>query len=212
VPLSRAIVSDSLNFYCAPIQCLLWDFGDTLCDELSLWRISPEWMAVYKSFDDDSGIGAAWNLGILDLSEVVVKLSRRMSLSEAEIHKHLSRTDLFQFFPFTYAFFRARHLPQAIVTVNPAAFREMAEKLAFDEICDTIVVSGEEKNIDKGVLCEIALRRMTRACANENALLIDNKQANLDAWAARGGPGYLYTTDRVFERDVARGVQGLVQC
>ena len=46
------------------VQCLLWDFGDTLCDELSLWRASPEWMEIYRSFDD--GIGAAWSAGELD--------------------------------------------------------------------------------------------------------------------------------------------------
>ena len=101
-------------------------------------------------------------------------------------------------------------MPQAVVTVNPAAFRELANKLAFDEVTDSIVVSGEEKTIDKGVLCELALRRMPIACANECALLIDNKQSNLDAWAGHGGPGYLYTTDGIFERDVAAGIDGLI--
>ena len=191
------------------IECLLWDFGDTLCDELSLWRDSPLWMDVYRSFDEDDGIGAAWSLGELETHEVAAKLARRMPLSEAQILEHLSRTDLFQFFPFTYAFFRAHHLPQAVVTVNPASFRRMAERLAFDEVVDTIVVSGEERTIDKGVLCELALKRIAIACANEHALLIDNKQSNLDDWAARGGPGYLYTTDETFKRDVASGVDGL---
>ena len=126
------------------VQCLLWDFGDTLCDELSLWRTSPEWMEVYRSFDEQDGIGAAWSLGDLDTHEVAAKLAERMMLSEAEIHVHLSRTHLFEFFPFTYAFFRARHLPQAIVTVNPAQFRALARDLGFDEVTDTIVVSAEE--------------------------------------------------------------------
>ena len=133
-----------------------------------------------------------------------------MTLTESEIRAHLSRTDLFKFFPFTYAFFRARHLPQSIVTVNPAGFREMAQELALDEVTDTIVVSGEEKTIDKGVLCEIAIQRMPIACANEHALLIDNKQSNLDAWAERGGIGYLYTTDGAFKQNVADGIDGLV--
>ena len=152
------------------VQCLLWDFGDTLCDELSLWRVSPEWMEVYRSFNDEDGIGAAWSLGDLDTHEVVAKLAQRMTLNEVKIHAHLSRTDLFEFFPFTYAFFRARHLPQAVVTVNPAAFREMAQNLGFDEVTHTIVVSGEEKTIDKGVLCEFAIQRMPIVCANEQAL------------------------------------------
>ena len=102
------------------VQCLLWDFGDTLCDELSLWRVGPEWMEVYRSFDD--GLGAEWSLGDLDTRGFVAELAKRMPLTELEILAHLTRTDLFEFFPFTYSFFRARHRPQAIVTVNPALF------------------------------------------------------------------------------------------
>ena len=191
------------------IKCLLWDFGDTLCDELSLWRHSPEWMDVYRSFDEEDGLGAAWSLGYLDTHQIAETLAERMSLTEAEIRAHLSRTDLFEFFPFTYAFFRARHRPQAIVTVNPAQFRAMAEDLSFDEVTDTIVISAEERIIDKGVLCEIALQRMPLAIANERALLIDNKQANIDAWVRRGGSGYLYTTDSVFRRDIEAGIDAL---
>ena len=148
-------------------------------------------------------------MGALDTHEVVAKLAERMALTEAEIRAHLSRTDL-EFFPFTYAFFRARHLPQSVVTVNPASFREMAQDLAFDEVTDTVVISGEEKTVDKGELCEIAIHRMPIECANGHALLIDNKRSNLDAWTKRGGIGYLYTTDAAFERDVADGIDGLV--
>ena len=156
------------------VQCLLWDFGDTLCDELSLWRESPEWMAIYRSFDD--GIGAAWNLGDLDTQAFVTELAKRMPLSESEILAHLERTELFDFFPFTYAFFRNRHLPQAIVTVNPTFFTEVIEPAyALDEVTDTIIVSGEERTIDKGELCQRALDRMNLGCDPSQALLIDNK-------------------------------------
>jgi hypothetical protein len=192
------------------VQCLLWDFGDTLCDELSLWRTSPEWMEVYRSFDEKDGIGAAWSSGELDTREVAARLAQRMTLSEAEIHAHLSRTDLFEFFPFTYAFFRAHHLPQAIVTINPAQFRVMAQALALDAATDTIVVSAEEECTDKAALCAIALQRMPTVCPIDRALLIDNKQSNVDAWTRRGGIGYRYTTDSVFRRDVTDGVDGLV--
>ena len=33
------------------VECLLWDFGDTLCDERFIWSSGPAWMAVYESFD-----------------------------------------------------------------------------------------------------------------------------------------------------------------
>ena len=80
----------------------------------------------------------------------------------------------------------------------------------INEVTDTLVISGEEKTIDKGVLCDIAIRRMRSACRNEQALLIDNKQSNLDAWGKRGGVGYLYTTDGAFRRDVAGGIDRLI--
>lgn len=192
------------------VQCLLWDFGNTLCDELSLWRVGPEWMEVYRSFDDADGIGAAWSLGELDTEAVVARLAKRMPLTRDEIRAHLSRTDLFEFFPFTHGFYRARHLPQAIVTVNPAAFREMARELALDEAADAMVVSGEEGTIDKGALCDVALERMPVACGPDGALLIDDKRSNLEAWSARGGIGYLYTTDAQFQADVAGGIDALV--
>lgn len=193
-----------------PVECLLWDFGDTLCDERSLWRSTPEWMAVYRSFED--GLGAAWSLGELDTRGFVAELARRMPLTEAEILAHLGRTELFEFFPFTYAFFRDRHLPQAIVTVNPSYFSEVVVPgCALDEVTDAIVVSGEEGTIDKGELCRRALQRMDIDGDPSRALLIDDKQSNLDAWAGCGGIGYLYRSDAAFRRDVAGGIDRLVR-
>ncbi len=190
------------------VRCLLWDFGDTLCDELSLWRVDGPWMEVYRSFDE--GIGASWNLGDLDTAGFVAELAKRMPLGEAEILAHLKRTELFDFFPFTYAFFRARHLPQAIVTVNPAYFSEVVvPAFGLDEVADVIVVSAEERTVDKSELCRRALERMNLGHGPSQALLIDNKQANLDTWAGRGGLGYLYTTDAAFRNDLARGIHGL---
>jgi FMN phosphatase YigB (HAD superfamily) len=192
------------------IECLLWDFGNTLCDELSLWRATPEWMEVYRSFDD--GLGAAWSLGDLDTVGFAAALAERMPLTEAEILAHLSRTDLFEFFPFTYAFFRDHHLPQAIVTVNPALFSEViVPGCGLDEVTDAVVVSAEEGTIDKGELCHRALQRMNLCCDPSRALLIDDKQSNLDGWARRGGVGYLYTTDSTFRQDVAGGIDDLVR-
>jgi GNAT superfamily N-acetyltransferase/phosphoglycolate phosphatase-like HAD superfamily hydrolase len=197
--------------HAARVRCLLWDFGDTLFDELSLWRGSPDWMAVYDSFDDPDGLGAAWCLGELTTEEIASKLAERFPMSEREIRDHLGRTDVFEPFPFTYGFFRARHLPQAIVTVNPAEFRTLARELGLDEFVSTIVISGEERSTDKGLLCQLALERMDLECANGEALLIDNKAQNLVRWESRGGIGYEYRGDEAFRTDVAQGIDGLVR-
>ena len=97
-----------------------------------------------------------------------------------------------------------------IVTVNPTLFREtLVPAFGFDTHCEAVVISAEEASIDKGLLCQLALDRMTTRCAPEEALLIDNKEENLVAWEARGGKGYLFTSDADFERDVARGIDTL---
>jgi hypothetical protein len=187
------------------VRYLLWDFGDTL----SVWRGSPEWMAAYNS-DGWEEIGSFWSIGEIGTNEVMTHLAERLNISGPEVYAYLMRVDLFDFFPFTYEFYISKHLPQSMVTVNPPLFRQMAIALGLDEVSDSIVISGEEGTIDKGVLCEIALQRMGVECTNDQVLLIDNKQSNLDAWSARGGVGYHYTSDTAFQRDVASGINGLI--
>ena len=189
------------------VHYLLWDFGDTLAS----WRgDNPEWMDVYNSILWREKLGPAWHLGEIETGEVIKHFVERLNVTESEFFHYLMREDLFEFFPFTHEFFSSRHLPQSIVTINPAFFRQMVTKLELDSMTDTISISGEEGTIDKGVLCERALRRVGVKCTNDQALLIDNKQSNLDAWSARGGIGYLYIDDATFRRDVVNGIDGLI--
>ncbi|MFN3238399.1 MAG: hypothetical protein ACE37D_15250 [Pseudomonadales bacterium] len=191
----------------ALVKYLLWDFGDTL----ATWRGgNPEWTAAYAAIDRELGTSVAWHMGSIETEEIVARLATLLHQTEAEVLHHLMRSELFELFPFTYEFFAAQHLPQSIVTVNPSLFREMAGALELDLHCDTIVISGEERSIDKGKLCEVALRRVGVDCDNDRVLLIDNKQSNLDAWIARGGLGYLYAGDKKFQEDTVNGIDGLI--
>ena len=84
----------------------------------------------------------------------------------------------------------------------------------FAADCDAIVTSWEEGAIDKNILNRLAMERMgllddSGACENADALLIDNKQSNVDAWVGIGGAGYHYTNDATFERDSTAGVDAL---
>ena len=144
-----------------PIRCLLWDFGDTLCDERFIWSSGPEWMEVYGSFDE-GGLGASWNLGELSTREFASRLSDRMDKSTESIIAHMTeRCSRIQFFDKTYAFFKARHLPQAIVTVNPDLFsEEIVPICGFADDCDAIVTSWQEHTVDKNVLNRLAMGRM----------------------------------------------------
>jgi hypothetical protein len=194
-----------------PVQCLLWDFGDTLCHETFIWSSGPEWEAVYRSFD--GGWASGWNVGSMRTAEFARLASKYIPLPPDQIISHMrERCEHIEFFEFTYSFYKQRHRPQAIVTVNPDLWTETIVPLhGFDRTADAIVSSWEEGTVDKGVLCSLALERLELDCQPSEALLIDNKQSNLDSWAARGGIGYLYTSDRAFERDVADGIDRLIR-
>ena len=194
------------------IRCLLWDFGDTLCDERFIWSNGPEWMEIYESFDD--GLGAAWNLGRINTHEFAAELSQRMDRSAEFIVAHMTeRCEHIIFFQKTYEFFKARHLPQAIVTVNPDLFSNVIVPIcSFDTQCEVIVTSWEEGTIDKNILNRLAIERIGLSCTNGEAMLIDNKRANIDRWVAIGGLGYVYSDDAAFILDVANGIDSLAGC
>ena len=192
------------------IRCLLWDFGDTLCDEKFIWNSGPAWMEVYKTFDG-YGPGAMWNLGQLDTRQFATELSKSMNRCVDSIVAHLTeRCRHIEFFPQTYAFFKAKHLTQAIVTVNPDLFSEVIVPVCgFETQCDAIVTSWEERTTDKNILNRLAIDRMKLQCANSEALLIDNKRENVKRWQEAGGVGYVYTDDESFARDVSDGIDSL---
>ena len=169
------------------IQCLLWDFGDTLCDERFIWSSGPEWMEAYETFAGD-GVGAAWSLGEIDTREFAAELSKRMELDAESIVAHMiERCNHIEFFAQTYAFFKARHLPQAIVTVNPDIFSDVIVPVCeLASSCDAIVTSWEERTTDKRVLGELtdyALRELkTFKCECRDMLRSLAKQPMLGRW------------------------------
>lgn len=195
-----------------PIRCLLWDFGDTLCDERFIWGSGPEWMAVYETFDD--GWADAWNTGEMNVTEFAGKASEYIALSPDEIVSHMvDCCSRINFFDFTYGFYKSRHLPQAIVTVNPDLWSDTIVPLhGFDKTADVIVSSWQEGTTDKRILCQLAIDRLEIDCTPEESLLIDNKASNVHEWREMGGHGYIFTADDQFRRDVASGIDALAGC
>ena len=105
-----------------------------------------------------------------------------------------------RFFETAWATAKKRALPQAIVPVNSDVFsRFVVPNYSLDSTFDVIVTSWEEHTMDKARLCEIALERLGGHDPAQ-ALLIDNIEANVDAWRALGGQAYLFTTDEAFAR------------
>ena len=185
------------------VRYLLWDFGDTLVDQRWMWP-SPEgvpgWTALYQALPD-SDLDTSWNIGETTTEELTAAFAAELGCTPELLMAHTKqRCGALQFFEHAWAAARAHTLPQAIVTVNSDGFsRFVVPKYNLESVFDVIVTSWEEHTIDKAQLCEIALARLGGNSYAE-ALLIDNIEANVDAWRALGGQACLFESDEQFAK------------
>jgi FMN phosphatase YigB (HAD superfamily) len=183
------------------VRYLLWDFGDTLADQRWMWP-SPEgvpgWTALYQALPD-SELDTSWNTGRTTTEELLSAFAVELGCAPELLLAHTEqRCGELQFFEHAWAAARAHTLPQALVTVNSDGFsRFVVPRYELDSVFDAIVTSWEEHTMDKARLCEIALERLGGREPAE-ALLIDNIEANVEAWRARGGQAYLFVGDDEF--------------
>ncbi|MCA9313943.1 MAG: hypothetical protein H6806_10655 [Planctomycetes bacterium] len=191
------------------LRCLLWDFGDTLYDERSIWDATPAWGALYETFDVAGGLGELWCRGEISDAIALERIAASVGWSRHAVHARFLDPSVYRPFHASLAFFHARNLPQAIVTVNPPLFRDIAQALGLTKSAPTLVISGEEGTSDKGVLCATALERLGLDLLPGETVLIDNRDDNLEAWKRRGGVGYLHRGDCAFAQDLVAGVHTL---
>jgi FMN phosphatase YigB (HAD superfamily) len=189
------------------VRYLLWDFGDTLVDQRWMWPCPdgvPGWTEWYQALGAGE-LGERWELGELSTDDLAVTLAAEFGITTDAAMTHMqSCCRAVQFFPHAWGAARARSLPQAIVTLNSDVFsRFVVPAYELGKVFDVIVTSWEEGTRDKADLCQIALERLGGKDPAQ-ALLIDNIEANVDAWRARGGQAYLFVGDEQFASDVVR--------
>lgn len=195
------------------LRCVLWDFGDTLADER--WMLEaphgvPEWTRAWEEVAGGA-LADAWNRGEISGREIVAALAARLPMSEAEVEAHTRRCcSRIRFFELPWSIARSTALPQALVTINPDGFSEfVVPHYRLHEVFDRIVSSWEERTLDKGEMGLTALARLGGSLRPEEALLIDNKPQNVQAWISRGGRAYLFRGEDAFRRDLARELRDL---
>jgi FMN phosphatase YigB (HAD superfamily) len=185
---------------------LLWDFGDTLVDERWLWTCPdghPEWAAHYRAVCGGE-FGSRWNCGTASLDDLADELVARLGMTKDAVLAHARRCcGEIRFFEHAWAAACSRALPQALVTVNPDVFRDVVmANYPITGTFDTVVISAEAGTENKADLCDLAAVEL--GCEYPpHALLIDNIEANVDAWRARGGSAYWFRNDVTFATDLA---------
>lgn len=191
------------------IDAILWDFGDTLCDER--WMLSPlggapRWPEAYRSVLDAGGLADRWNMGRVGAAEVAEEFARSLDIPAPRILAHMRACCRnVAFYPAVMDLAAGLALPQAIVTVNPDLFSEVVvPAYGLEARFDTIVTSWQEGTVSKADLCEAALSRLPGALEPGRCLLIDNRLENLVEWRARGGLGLHFEDDASLGSRLAR--------
>ncbi len=188
---------------------LLVDFGNTLVDETFLWRGDeqfPDWVEHWSAVM--ASLGPAWDRGQATTGQVLAEMARRTASTPERVQSHFDRLcgDIRRYGAITGALGQRRAAGgrQALVTVNPDCFGAIAERCGVLPLFDLVVTSAELGTSDKAAMCEAACDRF--GVSVEKTALVDNLEANVDSWRARGGCGYRFVDDLQFARDLTDGL------
>ena len=197
------------------LKCVLWDFGDTLVDERFMRQSPPtvpQWGAAWAEVVSGN-TAEAWDRGDVDRRQIVAAVAKRLSLSEEETLAHVRWCcSRIRFFELPWQVARRNTLPAALVTANPDLFSDLiVPQYRLDAVFRVIVASWQERTLDKGAMCRTALQRLGGGLEPAEALLIDNRPHNIDAWIAEGGTGYLYRGEDAFRDDLAGELRELAR-
>jgi FMN phosphatase YigB (HAD superfamily) len=188
------------------IDVALVDFGNTLADETFMRRDGdqfPTWTTDYVAVVDE--LRHQWDTGRLSSHQIAQRVADRLAASPEAVHRHM--LDLccsLTFYPAINEALRRRRARggrQALVTVNPDLFRNIARIHALHDWFDVIVASWEHGSDDKTELCHRALELLGNV-EPDRTILIDNLSGHIDAWMRSGGHGYVFRDDATFVDDV----------
>ena len=198
----------------ALIDCILFDFGDTIASEQWMLQSSetyPKWEAAYQcEVWGVAEIGEQWGRGELTSGDIAQRMATALAISpEAARQQMVDNCKKLTYFPHIMAYVqkrRRRGLKQAILTLNADIFSDVVvPHYQLDALFDVIVNSCHHGTLDKAELSQHVFAHYGGDIGFHNTLLIDNSQHHLDRFVAHGGATYLFTTDEQFASDLAAG-------
>ncbi len=194
------------------VDCIVWDFGDTVADERWMqvaptsW---PAWAETYRSVVGDPDFAAAWNRGDATVDDLATRMCAASPLTEAEVLHHVEAicSQITLFPSVVAAIIAARgRVPQMCATINPDIFsRWVVPAHRLDELFDVIVTSWQEHTLSKVELAQAGLVQLNQPIALADTLLIDNRPDNIAEYRASGGTAYLFASAALFTEDLLDG-------
>ena len=187
------------------IDCVIFDFGDTLSSQPYFRELGLEFLQVVDT--KIWGDGAAswcdpWVRGELKSEDIAGYLAGLTGITPARILDALDAGCAnLQLHPAIWRFARAQRIQgrkTALVTLNMDVFsRVIVPSLGFSQVFDAVINSSDYRIGDKVQLWELAFAQLD-GCTFANSLLIDDKLKYIERFQARGGMAYQFTTDAAF--------------
>jgi len=137
------------------------------------------------------------------MDDVRAELAGVLGISPEGVRTHMEQCSRrIHFYPAVRKLTERRHVPQAIVTINPDIFSQMVDPAySLESRFDVIVTLWEHRTRDKGALCEVARRRLGGDLSPQECLLIDNTLECVRRWEARVGAAYHFRGEEALYRD-----------
>jgi phosphoglycolate phosphatase-like HAD superfamily hydrolase len=188
------------------IQCVLWDFGNTLADQDWLMKAPkgyPLWPQAWNAAARGENESPRFTNEI-GCDQVAEQVSALLGMPYPRVMAHIRDCCCnIDFFDSVLETASNCPLPQAIVTLNPDVFsRYVIPAYQLDQVFPVIVTSWEEQTVDKSALCALALERLGGELDIAHALLVDNLESNVRQWREAGGAGYLFRGTGSFSQDL----------
>lgn len=188
------------------IRCIVFDFANTLCSENYFAPLGDEFQAVVKAAiftgENKTRWASPWCCNALSSADIAEYLGGLTGITTERILAALDEgcTNL-RLNPHIWRFAQAQRAlgrRTVLATVNMDVFtRVVVPAHGLDRVFDIVVNSADHGTEDKNALCEIAFAQL-EGCNFENSLLIDDWPTVIEAFRARGGMTYQYTTDEAF--------------
>lgn len=188
------------------IHCIIFDFANTLSHTPYFWPLGSEFETVVTQAiftgENKTRWASPWCCGTVSSADIAEYLSGLTGITPERILSALDEGCAhLQLNPAIWRFAQAQRAQgrrTVLATVNMDVFtRVVAPAHGFDRVFDVVVNSADYGTEDKNALCEIAFGQLDD-CTFENSLIIDDMHKYLDAFRARGGMAYRYTTDEAF--------------
>ena len=197
------------------IECVIFDFGNTLADEQWMMQSPPDlptWELAYRHgvWNRPKEWGDPWSRGELTAYDVAERMHNVLGISTSRAYQiMLGNSRKLRFYPNVMSFVRTRRqqgLKQAIVTINADIFSDVVvPHYRLDMQFDVIINSCDYGSLDKVELSKHVFAHYGGGIGFHNTLLIDNSKTHLERFTEHGGKTYLFTNDTQFQEDLLRG-------